>query len=123
MLKKLAIPTFLLSAVLKFKEPSLLLLQPLKLDTPTLNSDFPTPSARFGERNAVPRIASLEKSVVLITFDKSPTSLDYSHVGFSGGNQGETMAAQNLCTSKKASLDEHYPMPLLRGTAGKLESP
>lgn len=76
MLKKLAIPTSLLSAMLKFKEPSLLLLQPLKLDTPTLNSDFPTPSAHFGERNTVPRIASLEKSVILITFDKSPTSLD-----------------------------------------------
>lgn len=118
MLKNLAIPTSLLSALLKFKEPSLLLLQPLKLDSQTLNSDFPTPSAHLGERNAVPRMASSEKSIVLVA--KSPTCLNHSRVAFNGGRLGESMAPRNLCTSKK-SLDKEHPMPLLRGAIEKLE--
>lgn len=40
MLKKLAIPTSLLSAVLKFKEPHYYFCSP-EVDTLTLNSDFP----------------------------------------------------------------------------------
>eukprot|EP00069_Balaena_mysticetus_P007261 bmy_05504T0 len=42
----------------------ILSISPLKLDSQTLNSDFPTPSGRLGERNAVPRMASSEKSIV-----------------------------------------------------------
>lgn len=45
----LAFPTSLLSAVLKFKEPSPLLLQLLKLEAQAVNSDFSFPFAHLGK--------------------------------------------------------------------------
>lgn len=105
MCKNLAFPTSLLPAVLKLKEPLLLLLQPPQLETQTLTSDFTASSAHLGERNGGPRITSLETIVLLII--KSPTCLDYSHVEFHEGNMGESWAPLKSLHKQRAVLGQN----------------
>lgn len=97
--------------MLKPEEPSLLLSQPPQLEIQVLTSDLTTPFVHLGDSNAGPRMGSLEKAVVLIT--KSPTCLDYSHVGFNEGNLGESNHLESLHKQGEV-LGQRHPMLLLR---------
>lgn len=97
--------------MVKPKEPSLLLSHSPQLETQVLTSDLTTPFAYLGESNAGPRMGSLEKAVVLIT--KSPTCLDYSHVGFNEGTLGESNHLETLHNQREV-LGQRYLMLLLR---------